>query len=62
MRRIPEILRRPPDFPEDILPIAPFIRHEETHHEVRVGSGDLSRTDYVINPRYRPALEDLLYR
>jgi pyrimidine deaminase RibD-like protein len=32
------------------------------HHEVRVGSGNLLRTDYVINPQFRPVLEDLLYR
>jgi hypothetical protein len=32
------------------------------HYEVRVGSGNLLRTDYVITPQYRPVLEDLLYR
>jgi pyrimidine deaminase RibD-like protein len=32
------------------------------HHEVRVGSGNLLRTDYVINTQYRTALEDLLYK
>jgi hypothetical protein len=32
------------------------------HHEVRVGSGALLRTDYELNPQYRPVLEDLLYR
>jgi hypothetical protein len=32
------------------------------HHEVRVGSGNLLRTDYVINPQFVPVLRDLLYR
>jgi hypothetical protein len=32
------------------------------HQEVRVGSGHLLRTEYVINPQYRPVLQDLLYR
>jgi pyrimidine deaminase RibD-like protein len=32
------------------------------HHEVRVGSGNLLRTEYHVNPQYRPVLEDLLYR
>jgi hypothetical protein len=31
------------------------------HREVRAGSGMLVRTDYEINPQYRPVLEDLLY-
>jgi hypothetical protein len=31
------------------------------HHEVRAGSGMLLRTDYGINERFRPVLEDLLY-
>jgi hypothetical protein len=30
------------------------------HNEVRVGSGMLLRTDYVINPNYRAVLQDLL--
>jgi pyrimidine deaminase RibD-like protein len=32
------------------------------HREFRVGSGTLLRTDYEVNPQYRPVLEDLLYR
>jgi hypothetical protein len=32
------------------------------HHEVRAGAGMLVRTDYLVNPQYRPVLEDLLYR
>jgi hypothetical protein len=31
------------------------------HHEVRAGSGMLLRTDYVINERFRPVLENILY-
>jgi pyrimidine deaminase RibD-like protein len=32
------------------------------HREVRAGSGMLLRTDYEVNPQYRAALEDLLYK
>lgn len=31
------------------------------HHEVRVGSGALLRTDYEINPQFTSVLRDLLY-
>ena len=31
------------------------------HREVRVGSGQLLRTEYEINQQYRPVLESLLY-
>jgi hypothetical protein len=31
------------------------------HQEFRLGNGNLLRTDYVVNPQFRPVLQDLLY-
>jgi len=32
------------------------------HNEVRTGVGNLIRTDYVVNPQFRPVLQDLLFK
>jgi hypothetical protein len=50
----------PPDVQAEQLAIA-FQMRIVQHHQVWLGNGHLLRTDWGINPQYRPVLEDLLY-
>lgn len=53
-----------PDIPQNVqdaqIEIA-FRARIVRHLEVRAGTGMLIRTDYEVNPQFRPVLEDLLF-